>query len=134
MMIKIIKEQINLDLDIPEQQEVSDDMIPKPVGYHVLIVIPKIADTHVGSTLLKDATTLKHDHLLTMIGLVIDMGSQAYKDKSRFPDGPWCNVGDFVMFRPNSGTRFRISWQEYRLLNDDTIEAVITDPSKIERV
>jgi co-chaperonin GroES (HSP10) len=63
----------------------------------------------------------------------VDMGSAAYGDKERFPDGPWCKEGDFVMFRMNSGTRFTIGGIEYRLMNDDSIEAVVADPTGIQR-
>ena len=61
------------------------------------------------------------------------MGDGAYADKDRFPDGAWCKEGDFVMFRMNSGTRFTIGGVEYRLMNDDSVEAVVTDPSGIQR-
>jgi len=65
--------------------------------------------------------------------VVLDMGDQAYSDADRFPTGPWCKQGDYVMFRANSGTRFKVGKQEYRLINDDTVEAVVQDPSKITR-
>jgi co-chaperonin GroES (HSP10) len=68
-----------------------------------------------------------------MVGVVVDMGDQAYNDKERFPSGPWCKEGDFVMFRANTGTRFKVGNEEYRLMNDDSIEAVIDDPSKLTR-
>ena len=61
------------------------------------------------------------------------MGDQAYADKDRFPTGPWCKQGDYVMFRANTGTRFKVGNQEYRLMNDDSIEAVVDDPSVIAR-
>jgi co-chaperonin GroES (HSP10) len=68
-----------------------------------------------------------------MIGLVLDMGSQAYTDPDRYPDGPWCEIGDYVLFRTNTGTRFRFNGVEYRLMNDDSIEAVVADPQGITR-
>jgi co-chaperonin GroES (HSP10) len=71
---------------------------------------------------------------MSMIGVVLDMGEQAYADKDRFPTGPWCKVGDFVMFRMNTGTRFKVAGQEYRLFNDDSVEAVVEDPNGITRV
>ena len=61
------------------------------------------------------------------------MGEQAYQDKDRFPFGPWCKQGDYVMFRAHTGTRFRVGKQEYRLMNDDSIEAVVADPRAISR-
>jgi co-chaperonin GroES (HSP10) len=68
-----------------------------------------------------------------MVGAVIDMGDQAYIDETRFPTGPWCKVGDYVVFRANSGTRFRVGQQEYRMMNDDSIEAIVDDPGAISR-
>jgi co-chaperonin GroES (HSP10) len=76
---------------------------------------------------------MREEYILSMIGLVVDMGDQAYKDKERFPEGPWCKQGDYVMFRANTGTRFKVGKEEYRLMNDDSIEAVIDDPSKLTR-
>ena len=70
---------------------------------------------------------------MSIIGLVVDMGSQAYADKDRFPTGAWCKVGDYVMFRANSGTRFKVADTEYRLMNDDSIEAVVQNPYGISR-
>jgi co-chaperonin GroES (HSP10) len=66
-------------------------------------------------------------------GVVLDMGAEAYSDKERFPTGPWCEVGDYVMFRANTGTRFKVGKQEYRLMNDDSIEAVVDDPRAVSR-
>jgi len=76
---------------------------------------------------------MREEYILSMVGLVVDMGEQAYKDKERFPEGPWCKQGDYVMFRANTGTRFKVGKAEYRLMNDDSIEAVIDDPSKLTR-
>ena len=71
---------------------------------------------------------------MSMIGVVLDMGEQAYSDKDRFPTGPWCEVGQYVMFRMNTGTRFTVGGQEYRLMNDDSIEATVDDPRGVKRV
>ena len=106
--------------------------LPKPVGYHLLIALPKVEEEY-ESGLLKADSTKHAERVLSMMGAVIDMGEQAYADKDRFPNGPWCKVGDFVMFRPNSGTRFKVNSQEYRLLNDDSIEAVVADPRGVTR-
>lgn len=106
--------------------------LPKPVGYRLLIALPTIEETYESGIVKADRT--KHEEMvLSMMGAVIDMGEQAYADKDRFPNGPWCKVGDFVMFRPNSGTRFKVNGQEYRLLNDDSIEAVVPDPRGVTR-
>ena len=106
--------------------------LPKPVGYHLLIALPMVEETY-DSGLVKADQTKNAEQIMSMMGAVIDMGEQAYADKERFPVGPWCKIGDFVMFRPNSGTRFKVNGQEYRLLNDDSIEAVVPDPRGVTR-
>ena len=110
-----------------------DSKLPKPVGYRLLIALPDIDDKFNGMILKADITK-SHEQILSMVGLVLDMGAQAYSDPDRFPTGPWCKPGDFVVFRANTGTRFKVNGQEYRLLNDDSIEATVADPSSITRV
>ena len=113
-------------------QEDLDALIPRPVGYRLLIALPNVEETF-GGEIVKAAKTLRDDYILSIIWIVLDMGDQAYADKERFPAGPWCKQGDYLLFRANTGTRFKIGDQEYRLMNDDSIEAVVNDPSKITR-
>ena len=70
----------------------------------------------------------------SIFGYVVSMGDLSYADESKFATGAWCKVGDWVVFRSYSGTRFRVGNQEFRLINDDTVEAVIDDPREIQRV
>jgi co-chaperonin GroES (HSP10) len=112
--------------------EEMEQQIPKPVGYRVLIALPTIEDKY-DSGLIKSDRTLHEEKVLSTMGIVLDMGGEAYSDKERFPNGPWCKIGDFVMFRPNSGTRFKVNGQELRLLNDDSVEAVVPDPKGVTR-
>lgn len=118
------------------QPAVTDEefeaQLPRPVGYRLLIALPKVEDTYESGIVKADRTRLE-EQILSMMGAVIDMGEQAYSDQERFPTGPWCKIGDFVMFRPNSGTRFKVNGREYRLLNDDSIEAVVPDPRGVTR-
>ena len=114
--------------------EQIDAQLPKPVGYRVLVALPQQADTYDGSNILKTDTAKRHDHIMSIMGLVMDMGDQAYSDKERFPAGAWCEPGNYVMFRANTGTRFTVNGLEYRLMNDDSIEAVVADPAGIKRV
>ena len=107
------------------------ELVPIPVGWSILIAIPQAEDTY-ESGILKATETRNVEEIMSSIGKVLDVGPQAYSDKDRFGDQPWCKVGDFVMFRPHSGTRFRLGKQEYRLLNDDSVEAVVPDPSVVE--
>ena len=114
-------------------QQEFDEQLPKPVGYRVLVALPNIDDTFDGSDLIKANTTKHHEYIMSIIGIVLDMGNEAYGDKERFPSGPWCKQGDYVMFRANTGTRFTVNGQEYRLMNDDSIEAVVADPRGVQR-
>jgi len=117
---------------IEEQEKELETQIPKPVGYRVLVALPNVEETF-ESGIAKANSTKHEEYVLSIIGAVIDMGEQAYADKDRFPLGPWCKQGDYVMFRANTGTRFKVGTQEYRLMNDDSIEAVVADPRAISR-
>ena len=117
---------------ITEEQE-FEQQLPKPVGYRLLIALPQAPETYEGTKILKTDTERNRAPIMSIIGMVVDMGSDAYSDASRFPDGPWCQPGDYVMFRMNSGTRFKMGDVEYRLMNDDSIEAVVADPRGIQR-
>lgn len=115
------------------EEQNLEDMLPKPVGYHLLIALPEIEKTFGESGIVKSDKMIQEETILSMVGLVLDMGDQAYVDKDRFPTGPWCKPGDYVMFRSNSGTRFKILGKEYRIMNDDSIEAVVKDPRGVSR-
>lgn len=114
-------------------QEAMEAAIPKPTGYHILIALPNVDETFGESGLVKAEKTVREEYILSTIGLVLDMGEQAYNDKDRFSSGPWCKPGDYVMFRANTGTRFKIGTQEYRLMNDDSIQAIVPNPRAISR-
>ena len=114
-------------------EEEFEAQLPKPVGYRVLVALPSVEETFEGSDLIKAPTTKHHEYIMSIIGLVVDIGDQCYADKERFPTGPWCKTGDYVMFRANTGTRFTVNGLEYRLMNDDSIEAVVADPRGIQK-
>ena len=118
---------------VENTEEEFEAQLPRPVGYRVLVALPNIEETFDGSDLIKANTTKHHEYIMSIIGLVVEMGSEAYGDKERFPSGPWCKEGDYVMFRANTGTRFTVDGQEYRLMNDDSIEAVVDDPRGVQR-
>ena len=119
--------------EINVANEELDLQLPTPVGYRVLVALPEVDDKFEGTQLLKTDKEKHYENILSIIGAVIDMGDEAYSDKERFPTGPWCKKGDYVMFRANTGTRFKIDGNEYRLMNDDSIEAVIDDPRGIQK-
>jgi chaperonin GroES len=106
--------------------------LPTPVGYKILIAIPEVSEKTEGGVYMPD--NLKTvEETASIIGFVLKVGAGAYADQSRFPDGPWCKEGDFVIFRSYSGTRFKIKGQEFRIINDDTVEGVVDDPRGYSR-
>lgn len=101
--------------------------LPQPKGYRILIAIPEVSKTTQGGVYIPDERR-NAEETASLVGLVLRVGSEAYADANRFPSGPWCKEGDFVIFRSYSGTRFKVLGQEFRLINDDTVEAVVEDP------
>ena len=118
---------------LPDSAEEKAKQIPDPATYHVLCVLPE-ADDKYDNGLLKSGQTMQYEELLSPVLFVIKIGPDAFKDKKRFPSGPSCKTGDFVLVRPNTGTRMKIHGQEFRIINDDSIEAVVQDPRGITRV
>ena len=108
--------------------------LPKPTGYRILIALPDVEQFYNGSTLIKTSDVMHKEYIMSIMGIVLDVGPDAYADTDRFPNGPWCKEGDYVMFRMNTGTRFKVNGKEFRLMNDDSVEAVIPDPSGIMAV
>ena len=106
--------------------------LPTPVGYHILCAIPE-AEEQYDSGLVKAEETLRIEEALTTVLFVVALGPDCYTDKSRYPMGPWCKQGDFILVRPNAGSRLVIHGREFRLINEDTVEAVVQDPRGIRR-
>jgi co-chaperonin GroES (HSP10) len=96
-------------------------------------MLPEAKEEYEGG-LLKAGQTMMYEELLSPVLFVAKIGPDAFKDEKRFPSGPSCKVGDFVIVRPNSGTRMKIHGTEWRLINDDSVEATIDDPRGIQRV
>ena len=118
------------DDDIPLEQR--GRQLPKPTGFHILCAIPDIEDKF-DTGIAKADITMQHEEILTTVLFVVAIGPDAYKDDKRFPSGPWCKEGDFIIVRPNSGTRLDIHGREFRIINDDSVEAVVEDPRGIKR-
>jgi len=113
-----------------EDTKVSESLqskLPEPTGYRLLIALPEISEKTEGGVFMPDGLK-KDESTASIIGFVLKAGPDAYSDSSRFPGGAWCKEGDFVIFRSYSGTRFKIQGKEFRLINDDTVEAVVDDP------
>lgn len=106
-------------------------LLPDPVGYHVLIAMPLRQDK-IGSILMTEEQKYR-EATASITGCVMKVGPDAYNDKSKYPTGPWCREGDWVIFRSYSGTRLKVKDQEFRILNDDSIEATVLDARIVER-
>lgn len=106
--------------------------LPDPKGYKILIAIPKLTGKTDGGVYMPDELK-KAEETASIIGYVLKMGTEAYKDDKRFPNGAYCKEGDFIIFRSYSGTRFKVHGEEFRLINDDTVEAVVEDPRGYSR-
>ena len=126
---------VDLSGILNKDAEEKAKQLPDPAGFMLLTVVPEAmeeyADSEVG--LIKDSQTMHYEEVLTPVLFVIKMGPQAYQDKSRFPSGARCKVGDFVIVRPNTGTRLKIHGREFRMINDDSVEGVVQDPRGIAR-
>jgi co-chaperonin GroES (HSP10) len=105
----------------------------QPVGYHLLVRLLPLSEKTKGG-IYRPQDLQQAEQMATQLGEVIEVGAGAYADPEKFPDGPWCEPGDHIMMRSYSGTSFKIDEQEYRLINDDTVEAVVRQPSRISRV
>ena len=117
---------------LPETAEEKARQLPQPSTYHILCVLPEIDDKF-DSGLVKSGQTMHFEEVLSPVLFVVKIGPDAYKDTTRFPSGPSCKVGDFVLVRPNTGTRIKIHGKEFRLINDDSVEGVVQDPRGITR-
>jgi len=106
--------------------------LPKPSGYRILCAIPEV-DKEYDSGIIKAGETVNYEEKLATVLFVVEVGPDCYKDVTRFPSGAWCKQGDFVIVRPHAGTRLLIHGREFRMINDDSVEAVVEDPRGIKR-
>lgn len=106
--------------------------LPEPKGYRILCAVPEVEDTYENG-LIKADKTKEIESVSTVVLFVLKMGDQCYLDKERFPTGPWCQEGDFVLVRAYAGTRIKIHGREFRIINDDSVEAVVDDPRGYSR-
>ena len=113
----------NIDGDIAEK-------LPRPTGWRILILPYLGAERTKGGVILSDQTR-EREQLATVCGYVVATGPDAYGDTNKFPEGPWCKKGDWVIFARYAGSRLKIDGGDLRLLNDDEILAIIQDPTDI---
>ena len=126
--------------DIPKPESVNKPIVeedvksqlPEPKGWRILVAMPLVEEKTEGG-IVKVESTVRDEELSNICGYVLKLGSECYKDSKRFPSGAWCKKGDWVVFRAYSGTRIKMYGQEFRLINDDTVEAVVDDPTGVVR-
>ena len=125
--------QIVGEVDVSAPNEEKATQLPNPSGYRILCAIPEVDKTYENG-LIKAEETMRHENLLATVLFVVALGPDCYADKERFPSGPWCKKGDFIVVRPNAGTRIKIHGTEMRFINDDSVEGTVLDPRGVSRV
>ena len=125
-------------LDTPEPdatEETKATALPVPTGYKILCIVPPV-DAKIAGTdldLIRDTASMRQEEHATTVLFVMRLGPDAYKDTTKFPSGPWCKEGDFVLVRTYTGTRMKIFGKEFRVIYDDQVECVVQDPRGITR-
>ena len=117
---------------LPDTPEQKAKQLPDPSGYRILCAVPEV-DNKTEGGIFKADITMQYEELTTPVLMVLKIGPDAYKDPTRFPSGPWCKEGDFVLTRPMAGSRVKIHGREFRIINDDSVEGVVDDPRGISR-
>lgn len=124
------KEKVETTLDPSALGQSLLEKMPSPTGWRLLILPYKGKGRTEGGIYLPDKV-VEEQSVSTQVGYVLKVGELAYQDGDKFPDGPWCAKGDWVMFARYAGSRFRIDGGEVRILNDDEILAKISNPEDI---
>jgi len=127
-----LSQAVDLSLLLQKKNEEKATQLPKPTGYRILCAIPE-AEKEFDNGLAKADETMRYEELLTTVLFVVDLGPDCYVDEKKFLTGPWCKKGDFILVRPNAGTRLVIHNKEFRIINDDSVEGVVADPRGIRR-
>ena len=120
----------NNDLIGVKKSKKEEPKLPKPTGWRLLVLPFKMKEKTKGGVILAE-DTLERQQVASQVGLVMAMGPQCYKDKERYPEGPWCKEKDWIMFARYAGSRIKIEGGEMRLLNDDEVLATIDSPEDI---
>ena len=125
------KELVGVKTTKQQAQDLQSESakLPTPTGWRILVLPFKQKDKTKGGLLLADET-IERSQVASTCGLILDMGPHCY-DKERYPEGPWCKKGDWIIFARYSGSRIRIDGGEIRLLNDDEVLATVENPEDI---
>ena len=127
-----VAQAVDLSQVLNKTDEQKATQLPIPSGYKILCAIPEVEKEY-DSGLIKADQTIQTEEVLTTVLFVVALGPDCYTDKERYPSGPWCKVGDFILVRPNSGSRLLIHGKEFRIINEDSVEATVLDPRGIKR-
>ena len=120
------------DVDFDESDDEKASQLPRPAGYKMLCAIPEV-EKEFESGIIKPEDLIRREETLTTVLFVVKQGPDCYKDKEKFPSGPWCKEGDFVLVRPHAGSRLMIHGREFRIIYDDNVEGTVDDPRGISR-
>jgi co-chaperonin GroES (HSP10) len=118
-------------VDLDEHRKPTQ--LPEPVGYQLLIALPESKETTDGGVYMPDSSK-QREEAAGITGMVLAIGPDAYKDETRFPSGPYCKKGDWIVMQPYTGFRMVIHKTEFRLINDDCVRAIVDDPRGVVRV
>ena len=123
--VKQLEKEKKKKEEIPEASK-----LPVPTGWRILVLPHRGKGKTKGGVILSDKT-VEETQIATNVGLVLAIGPDAYNDKERFPNGPWCKEKDWVIFARYAGSRLNIEGGELRILNDDEILGTTDDPESI---
>jgi co-chaperonin GroES (HSP10) len=130
-----LSQAVDLSALMYKKAEEKAKQLPKPSGYRILCAIPEadkqFEESEIG--LMKADETMRNEETLTTVLFVVELGPDCYKDTTKFPTGPWCKQGDFILIRPYAGSRLVIHGREFRIINDDSVEGIVDDPRGIKR-
>lgn len=120
---------------VPEEatNEEKAKQLPDPVGFKILCAVPEFDVQFTGTDIIRPNAVIDQERLATVVLFVLKMGPDCYKDEKRYPFGPWCKPGVFILTRQYAGTRVKIWGKEFRIISDDQVECIISDPRGISR-
>ena len=131
MVRKTEKPKTEFTPETVQEDEALIEKLPKPTGYRIMILPFSQKQTTKGGIVLADSY-LEKERLGTNVGFVVSLGPDAYKDKNKFPNGAWCQERDWIIFGRYAGARIKIDGGDLRLLNDDEVLAVVSNPEDVQ--
>lgn len=118
--------------DLAQTDERPAKALPDPSGYRLLVALPEVEEKTEGG-IIKPEQAKREEQIASVIAFVLKVGPDAYKDEKRFPSGPWCKEGDFILIHAFSGSRIVVFGKEFRFINDDTVLGTVEDPRGIRK-